>query len=206
MTVQIQNSIDIDEQLFTITSSSQFPVFSPENYHLKPITTSTCSWSGYHCCFGIVDEILMLNSLSINLDLPIDKSPSLNDVDPVGSRAELPLFAHIYDKVNLAVPYSGGLLAARGFLMNECGARGFNLDWNFEHCYELTFENGKLVDMQDVSGFMSEVRARENYTLPRIAWWKRLVRRSAERVTCRPEEPSNPLNFSYGGWCERYVR
>jgi hypothetical protein len=147
---------------------------------------------------------LILRSLHINLDIPAIDSPSFNGIKPIGSDAQIPLFTHIYNEINLHVPFSGGLLVAKDFLEKECGTKRYNLAWNYEHCYELVFDNGVLIRNQDVSEFMAAVRARENYIIPRKSWWKRIFRKRPEITADNPELTRNDLHFSYGSSLDKY--
>ena len=204
MTVQLQDQIEFQDQSFCVTTSSGSGLFNPRDYGMEPLSTATCCWAGWVCRYGVVDDALVLLALSINLESSLDESISLNGVRPTTYEAKIPLFTHIYDHINLKIPFSGGILAARKFLSHECNSAGSNPAWKFEHSRELVFDNGLLVQDRDVSEFMKEVRACENYVIPRLKWWKRLFKKGVQKISSPSVTTGYPLKFKYGGWYEDY--
>ena len=69
-------------------------------------------------------------------------------------------FEYQYENLDMTVPFTGGLLLAKGFIRELYVHMGFHPAWKYETVHELVFESGKLVEERDVSARLAEVRKR----------------------------------------------
>lgn len=133
--------------------------FHPADHDMRPQATSTACWRGFVCHYEVVDERLLLGSLDVNLD-PLEgtaeRRPPLNGVPPVHDAGGM--FDTRYEKVSLALPFTGGLLIARDFQEELYVHMGFHPAWKYAEVHELRFEDGRLTSSEDVSAKMRHVR------------------------------------------------
>ena len=63
-----------------------------------------------------------------------------------------------YEAMSVPMKFTGGILACDGFIEEHYVHMGFHPAWNFEHVEELLFEDGKLMNRENVSHKLAETR------------------------------------------------
>lgn len=146
----------------SLVALSSVMLFDPKNYGMEPHASSTACWRGYWCEYAIEDDELLLKDLYLyNSD---DKYPPLNGVE-----VSLPEFkeykcqggkkiimkAHfghrVYKDVNIPIPYTGKILLGDGFMREYYIHMGFQRGWAYKKLIELVFEEGILLECNDLS-------------------------------------------------------
>lgn len=167
MTAQIGDIYQYHNKNYTIVALSSGILFDPKNFGLEPHARFTACWRGYWCEYAIIDDELVLKDLYIfNLD---EKYPSFNGVEvsppefeeyerysgnvKKSEKVTLPAhFGHrVYRDVNLHIPYTGKILLGDGFMKEYCINMGFQRSWAYKELIELIFEEGLLLDCNDLS-------------------------------------------------------
>lgn len=145
----------LQNKKFSIVGADGGGLFHPQDYDLQPLPPVTSCWRGYVCTYKISNDKLLLDSVQINLD---HEGPPINNAHPVFSSRDI--FDNIYNEINLQMDFTGGILVAEGFIQKLYVHMGFHPAWKFETVFELTFSQGALLDTQDVSQQMAELRDR----------------------------------------------
>lgn len=146
MTAQIGDIYKYQKKEFTIVALSSAMLFDPKNYGMEPHARSTACWRGYWCEYAIEDDELLLKDLYLfNSD---DKYPPLNGVE-VSMKSH---FGHrVYKDVNMPIPYTGKILLGDGFMQEYYIHMGFQRGWAYKKLIELVFEEGILLECNDLS-------------------------------------------------------
>ncbi|HEX9061965.1 MAG TPA: hypothetical protein VF941_17450 [Clostridia bacterium] len=156
MTAQISDSIFyLNEKYSVIAIENEWP-FNPVNHGLNPIATSTACYRGYYCEYSILEEQLVLSKLNIGLNEA--NLPILNGVEAKKNKYFKVNHFWEYNMVNLPVKYSGGIIIGRDFLRKFYVHMGFHRAHCFKFVIELIIKDGKLVQTNDHSKCMEEVR------------------------------------------------
>jgi hypothetical protein len=162
MTAQINDLVFHRKVRYSVAGVSGSGLFDPASYGIEPQTLSTACWRGFHVDYEVRDSMLLMTSLTIGLT-PKDRL--------VASRGELPFapgFVPANDRfgqptiegLSLAIPYTGGLLLADGFLRDLYVHMGFHPAWKYTDVRELIFEQGQVTEDHDRSQQMAELRER----------------------------------------------
>ena len=160
MTRQVGDRIDFRDTEYSIEAVSNSPLFDPHQLGLHPVMASTACWDGCSISYGIRDDRLVLESLRVYLE---SEAPVINGISPVKCppRSE---FSDQYDSLNLPIPFTGGMLIARNYvgfkvdLGNMLYDMGDPPPWHYEQLIELSFQNGSLMGMTDMSSQMRKIR------------------------------------------------
>ena len=154
--------------------------FNIEEFGLHPIMYNEACLRGYTAVFGFNDEkMLTLHKLLTNN----------NGMEPPAIDGVLPESFHSpagdlkYDLEHV-IDYSGSILIANGFIDKYFVPFGFQLPHAFRKIYELTFDKGLFVKVQDRSQEAQELRIEYEEPLPpkkkmQMKWGK-LTRKSEE--------------------------
>lgn len=167
MTAQIGDIYKYRKNKFTIVALSNAIQFNPKDYGLEPHASSTACWRGYWCEYNITDDGLFLQNLYLfNSE---GNYPPLNGIEvspqefkeydcynfkkKKSEKVTRPLHMghRIYKNVNMPVPYTGKILLGDGFLQEYYIHMGFQRGWAYQKLIELIFEEGILLECNDLS-------------------------------------------------------
>ena len=155
MTAQIGDIYKYKKKEFTVVALSSVMLFDPKNYGMEPHASSTACWRGYWCEYAIEDDELLLKDLYLyNSD---DKYPPLNGVEEYKCQGGKKIimkahFGHrVYKDVNIPIPYTGKILLGDGFMREYYIHMGFQRGWAYKKLIELVFEEGILLECNDLS-------------------------------------------------------
>lgn len=167
MTAQIGDIYKYQKKEYTIVALSSAMLFDPKNFGLEPHASSTACWRGYWCEYAIDNDELLLKDLYLfNSE---DNYPPFNGVevspqefkeyDCYVGKGEKPKkvtrpvhFGHrLYKDVNLQIPYTGRILLGDGFMREYYIHMGFQRGWAYKKLIELVFEEGVLLECNDLS-------------------------------------------------------
>ena len=136
--------------------------FNIEDFGLHPIMYNEACLRGYTAVFGFNDEkMLTLHKLLTNN----------NGMEPPAIDGVLPEPFHSpagdlkYDLEHV-IDYSGSILIANGFIDKYFVPFGFQLPHAFRKIYELTFDKGLFVKVEDRSQEAQELRIEYEEPLP----------------------------------------
>ena len=174
MTAQIGDIYRYKRKEFSIVALSAPIQFDPKDYDLEPHTSSTACWRGYWCEYNITDEKLFLQNLYLfNAD---GKYPPLKGIEISPQEYEECVFYRhnskkrkktkmpkhmghrVYENINIPISYTGKILLGDEFLDEYYVHMGFQRGWAYQRLVELIFENGNLVECNDLSHLAKEQR------------------------------------------------
>jgi len=119
VTAQIEDSFLLDGEKFTLKSNLE-KLIHPRNWGIEPTMMHTGCYRGYYATVAIDSGRLILQSLTVSARA--GGFPAINGVQPTllhETRAE-------YTGIDLQLPYSGNLIAARGFDRRHYQHMGFH--------------------------------------------------------------------------------
>jgi hypothetical protein len=177
MTAQFPDTLRFDYQTFSIAGVNGEGLFHPASLGLTPFSTVTACWRGYVCHYLLADESLLLDGLDISL-APASRGrfdehgryiPSPEEAAGAGAPETVPeingirpgpgrFLRYAYAGLALPVPFTGGLLAADGFIQELYVHMGFHPAWKYRTVFELIFADGQLRERRDVSERVEHIR------------------------------------------------
>jgi len=166
MVTQIPDGLRLDEQALLIVAVNGSGLFDPAAYGLMPARAYQPCWRGYLCQYAVTAGRLVLDDLRLCLreaESPDNgpagqPGPAINGVLPRFARRSAGL-NNTYDWLHLAVPFTGGLLAAAGLVEEHYIHLGFQPAWQYRTVMELLFEGGALRQARDVSPSVAALRS-----------------------------------------------
>lgn len=157
MTAQFNDTLHFRGNTYELAGISGGGLFEPSEHGLEPFGNCTACWAGYLCTYAVRDNTLLLDQLEINLKPPL---PTLFGIAPDTSKGKRGLFEAVYRNMGHKLPFSGGLLIARGFIQNLYVHMGYHPAWKYRTVYELIAHEGDVVEAVDKSAAMGELRNR----------------------------------------------
>lgn len=164
MTAQISDGFFYRGKEFALAGIKGEGLFEPAEHGLQPVSTCTACWRGYQCTYVVQDNHLLLDRLEINNGSEDDRHLKFKEPPPLNGRAaeisteDRSWFKHSYSKLAMPIPFSGGLLLARGFIEDLYVHMGFHPAWKFKEVHELIFKDGSLSQGSDRSAEMAKLR------------------------------------------------
>lgn len=153
MTAQMSDSFRMDDTQLSVVGVNGSGLFDPSEYNMQPLPRITSCWRGYVCTYKTLHNELMLDSLLVNLER---EGPAINNVHPVFSQQAT--FNNAYNDLNLLMDFTGGMLIAQGFIQQLYVHMGFHPAWKYETVFELNISHGHVLETQDISKQMAELR------------------------------------------------
>lgn len=167
MTAQISDSFLYQELEYTLIGVDK-NLFSPRMLGLKPTMISTACYRGFYCTYEISDKGLFLIKLTIRTE--DDVYPEIDNIRP--HLDEVTVYDHIkkknrkvsisgawvYEGLQYFIPYVGKLRLARDFIEERYVHMGFQDATSFETVIDLTFQDGMLIDFEDRSDDIQQLR------------------------------------------------
>lgn len=162
MTAQIGDRFELKDDEYSIVAFSKPLRFDPRKYGITPEAICSACWNGFWCVYNIEEDGIYLEDLYINSK--DDYYPEINGVKPFSEEDRENLFAylghHLYEGLNVKVPYSGKILVGKEFIWDYYIHMGYQRAWAYKVLTELVFENGTLVEANDQSHIAAELRDR----------------------------------------------
>ena len=156
MTAQVPDKIELDGTLFELVAIQNPWPFDPKAEGFTPVMPHTACWRGFVCSYAVKNDELRLERLRIGL---AGDPPEWRGVKP--QKGEFWKIDRMWDYVvSLPIAYSGGVIAAAGFIREFYVHMGFQGPHAFKRVKELIFDSGKLIESVDHSQKMAETRER----------------------------------------------
>ena len=157
VTGQIQDILTYRSTTYDLAGIKGGQLFDPGQYGLAPYSGSTACWRGFQCHYAVYRRKLVLKALYLTSQFP---PPALFGRAPNSTPENIGNFGYSYSDLRHPVPYSGGLLIARGFIQELYVHMGFEPAWKYSTVYELAFQDGVLTSEVDRSQQTAGVRER----------------------------------------------
>ncbi|MFC4160420.1 hypothetical protein [Chitinimonas lacunae] len=165
MTAQIPDTLTLDGIEYALAGIDGEQPFDPAEFGLNPVGRCTACYRGYVCGYRLHDGTLRLDRLRLThqAELPPGvrqpPGPPLNGISPKRPPRGMLDFNCQYEGLNLALPFSGGLLLGRDFVPELYVHMGFHPAWKYREVVELHFVDGVLAQREDRSAAMAQFRA-----------------------------------------------
>ena len=164
MTAQMHDRVNLQDTEYSLVGIDGSQLFEPENFGFKPTGTVTNCARGFVCHYILVDNALILNKLQVSYGhlgrtkFTHKRCLEINGVSPIFNKDRVAYFNNRYENLDLKMEFTGRILIADGFIDKLYVHMGFHPAWKYLTVYELTFDNGQVRDIQDVSQKMKEIR------------------------------------------------
>jgi len=164
-----------DKFIFNKSEYSVSAIEFPENFldiyslGIKPIEFDTGCWRGYVATFAINKENLVLKKLYTNNGNDIKneiieinkKLPKINIPKGLCDEYKNTWKEYTYNNINLNILYTGSIIITKGFIWDRYVHMGFQSPISFEVVIQLTFNKGKLSNINDLSETAKKIREKE---------------------------------------------
>lgn len=162
MTAQIPDRVIDGDTIFDICGVKGVGLFDPYALGLDPMSVNTACHRGYACTYTVEEKTLFLDGIEIGFDRERldggepDPPPPLYGVTP-----ELEgQIGYVYTGIHQPMPYSGGLMLGKDFIVELYVHMGFQPAHKFRKVIELLLVDGRVVNSIDRSREMADVRIR----------------------------------------------
>jgi hypothetical protein len=154
MTPQILDQIDFNGETYQMFAEKGEGLFYPRDYNLPLMGSSTACWHGYVCKYVVVNDYLKLDTLETFLGKYEENGDDFTFIEveaPIifGVVAERPTerqeFNAIYRNMNVAVSFTGKLILVHESKENMFYYMSNRLFYEPYIDFELTFNQGKLI-------------------------------------------------------------
>ncbi len=149
MTAQQSDTIVWRRREYALAEADGEPLFDPADHGLEVRMISTACWRGFICRYEVDDGELVLRALTVGMDEPPAELFGATWDDQVLG----------YAPIRVAVPFTGRMLVADGFIPKLYVHMGFHPAWKYTEVHELAFASGRLTGHHDRSTDMAEIRA-----------------------------------------------
>jgi hypothetical protein len=157
MTAQISDVVIYREQEYDLAGVKGDGLFEPHHHGLSPQVRCTACWRGFWCRYRVDNDKLFLDRVALYSD---DSCLELFGVKPRPPDDEPMGFDVEYRDLRAKLPYTGGLLLARGFIEALYVHMGHHPAWKYREVHELLFDDGNLIAAHDRSNQMETLRDR----------------------------------------------
>jgi hypothetical protein len=155
VTAQISDAVLYAESEWTLAGVNGAPLFDPAAHGMSVGPASSACWRGFVCRYALSDQGFSLEELDVAL-LGGGDAPALFGYVP-GPSLDF-AFTATYRDLRAPIPFTGGLLLARGFISELYVHMGFHPAWKYQHVVEVELEEGRLRRAVDCGEAMAEIR------------------------------------------------
>jgi len=131
-------------------------LFDPQSYGFQPLGLNSGNRRGSCVTYVVKETELILQDL--NIRDANDNYPKIAGVEVSQPNSKRGLAK--YNNLMIPIPFTGKLRAARGFHREYYVHYGFQAPSAFDTVLDLTFNQGKLVELKDRSDEVAEMRGK----------------------------------------------
>ena len=152
MTAQISDTFIFKGEGCGLIGMEGGPLVTPEQFGMNPTMMDTSCYRGFYVCYELTEDGLYLRGLTLreenNNYLHIDSVLPEKDDD----------YNFSYRNLNVPVPFTGQIRLAKEFIRELYVHMGYQKPTAFVTVYDITLENGKIIDVKDRSREMEKKR------------------------------------------------
>lgn len=160
MTEQVRDRVVYQDIEYTLDEVDGEGLFDPSDLGVRPALTSTANWRGFHCKYAVDESRLVLAELRIGLEQPGElhlRAPEVFTAEPEAASMQSWLFKNL----RYPIAFTGHLVLVKdwieGYFTRSSGIRPI---WTWGSVLELRFREGLLVETDDRSDEMRDLRER----------------------------------------------
>lgn len=151
MTVQISDRICFDGEEFSIIGVKG-DFFTPRQFGMEPEKIHTACYRGFFATYELTDEFLLLRKLTIK-----EKQGNYQAIS--GVEPQIGEHVAIYSGLAEVVFFKGQLTLAKDFISEySTHTIGYQPPRAFKTVLEITFEDGRVIEIKDRSKEMNQKR------------------------------------------------
>jgi hypothetical protein len=164
MTAQMHDRVNLHSREYDLVGVNGLELFNPEKFGFTPTGRVTSCGRGFVCHYVLAEKILTLDKLQVSYGhlgktkFTHKRCLAINNVSPTYTKDGNPQFNNEYENLSLPMEFTGGILIAGDIDYKLCVNMGFHPAWKYLTVHELTFDNGQVRDIQDISRKMKEIR------------------------------------------------
>ena len=171
MTAQISDTFIFKGEVYDLIGMQGGNLVTPEQFGMHPDMIHTACYRGFYATYKLMEDRLYLRQLTLcekdGNYLPINGiQPEMNE-DAAAS----------YRNLNVQVPFTGQIRLATDFIEELYVHMGFQKPTAFRTVYDITLENGRVVELKDRSSDMQKKRGKYRRYYRRLI---QIVRREDE--------------------------
>jgi hypothetical protein len=149
MTMQITDQVLLDRVTYHAIGGRGGPLATPEFFDMKSEMLNTACYRGYHAVYAVEQQDLTLREFTLREES--------GNYRPIAGVAALGLPQRgIYRDLKVAIPFTGMLRLARGFIRDLDHLRPSPLA--FLEVLDLTFEKGRVLASRERTAEVAELR------------------------------------------------
>ena len=165
MTAQFNDIFLYEENEYNI-SAIEFPgrFFSIKRLGITPMSPHSACWRGYVATFSVYKDKLVLKALDTNNSNGKAQPVAINGVMPevIQKKTSNKDFGEwrdwYYRDVNRIIRYTGRVAITDGFIHERYIHMRFQSPLSYRKVLELTFDKGRLTEVNDLSDFVAKLR------------------------------------------------
>lgn len=153
MTAQIQDSFIYQAEEYALIGKNGGNLVIPDDFGMEPEMLHTACYRGFYLEYECTENTIYLQKMFVR-----DKNgnyPIINEIKPRIQEDEA-----VYEKLGLRVPFTGEIRLAKDFMPEFYVHMGFQKSSAFRKVLDLSFENGRLIQVKDRSEEMAAKRGR----------------------------------------------
>lgn len=150
MTAQEPDRVIYQGQDYSLIGFQGDGLVDPHQFGLKPVAFTTACWRGFVCTYRI-DERLLLQQMEVHIEE--EEAPAINGVI---SRTVPPDLS--YENLDMPVEFTGRLRLASDLIGAHYVHMGFQKASAYRTVLDMTFESGRLTEMEDRSAELEAIR------------------------------------------------
>ena len=152
MSGQMADVIVIDDEEYAVVEPEPGELFDVREHGLSPVMSHTANMRGVLARYRIEDGSLVLSDLQVG---HVEQPPAIADVEPTTDE-----YGQVwtYLELDIALPWSGDLLAGADPILDLYVHGGFPPVWHYERVTALDLEEGAVVATEDRSDEVAEYR------------------------------------------------
>jgi len=134
-------------------------LFSPEAFGMVPKMIHTACYRGYYATYELAKDALYLRNLTM-----LERKGKYVPIG--GVKAVKEMFAYNYSDIAMQIPFTGNVRLAKGLIEESHINMGFPKAKSFKTIFDITMENGRVVQIHDRSSEMEEKRDANKNSCP----------------------------------------
>jgi hypothetical protein len=151
MTAQVPDCFIFKGEEYSLIGVQGQGLAKPQDFGMKPLGMSTANYRGFFSTYEISEDGIFLKKMTVSEEKGNYKP--INGIIPTVKE-----YAATYEDINLHVLFTGQMRLAKDFIWELYVHMGFQKPSAFKTVMDLTFDDGRIMEIQDRSEEVSEIR------------------------------------------------